>query len=84
MHYTFYKSEMLRKTFIKPLIWFDANKPLRSGWAWGQVYLQGGVTAFEATVGNGKLIAFGPEITFRAQSSGTFKLLFNQLYSSSK
>ncbi|CAG5018174.1 hypothetical protein DYBT9275_05947 [Dyadobacter sp. CECT 9275] len=66
---------------IKPLMWFDNATPLRSGWAWGQAYLQGGVTAFEAKVGNGKLFAFGPEITFRAQAYGTFRLLFNQLYS---
>ncbi|MEY3945522.1 MAG: hypothetical protein RJB03_228, partial [Bacteroidota bacterium] len=35
---------------------------------------------FEAKVGKGRLYAFGPEITFRAQSHGTFKLVFNQLY----
>jgi hypothetical protein len=75
-------SDAVSKGMIKPLMWFDSNKPLRSGWAWGQAYLQDGVTAFEANVGKGKLIAFGPEITFRAQSYGTFKLLFNQLYSS--
>jgi len=75
-------SEAVAKGVIKPLMWFDSNKPLRSGWAWGQAYLQDGVTAFEANVGKGKLIAFGPEITFRAQSYGTFKLLFNQLYTS--
>lgn len=23
MHYTFYKSGMLKKAFIKPLMWFD-------------------------------------------------------------
>jgi hypothetical protein len=74
-------SEAVSKGTIKPLMWFDSNKPLRSGWAWGQGYLQDGVAAFEASVGKGKLIAFGPEITFRAQSYGTFKLLFNQLYS---
>ncbi len=65
---------------VKPLAWFATNKPLRSGWAWGQAYLQDGVAAFVASVGNGKLYAFGPEITFRAQTHGTFKLLFNQLY----
>ena len=65
---------------IKPLAWFGNPAPLRSGWAWGQAYLQDGVTAFEAKVGQGKLLAFGPEITFRAQTHGTFKLLFNQLY----
>ena len=66
---------------IKPIAWFSSNKPLRSGWAWGQAYLQDGVAAFEAAVGQGKLYAFGPEITFRGQAHGTFKLLFNQLYS---
>jgi len=65
---------------IKPLMWFDSATPLRSGWAWGQAYLQDGVTAFEAKVGKGKLFAFGPEIAFRAQTHGTFKLIFNQLY----
>jgi hypothetical protein len=64
---------------IKPLAWFTDEPPLRSGWAWGQVYLKNGVTAFEAQVGKGKLITFGPEITFRGQSQGTFKLLFNEL-----
>ncbi len=65
---------------VKPLIWFATDKPLRSGWAWGQAYLKDGVTGFTATVGPGKFYAFGPEITFRGQSHGTFKLLFNQLY----
>ncbi|WP_205402744.1 M14 family metallopeptidase [Spirosoma taeanense] len=65
---------------VKPLAWFSSAHPLRSGWAWGQSYLQDGVTAFMAPVGSGKLYAFGPEITFRAQAHGTFKLLFNQLY----
>jgi len=65
---------------IKPLMWFENATPLRSGWAWGQAYLQDGVTAFEAKVGRGKLLAFGSEIVFRAQTHGTFKLLFNQLY----
>ncbi|WP_343854667.1 M14 metallopeptidase family protein [Algoriphagus jejuensis] len=65
---------------IKPLAWFGAEPPLKSGWAWGQQYLKNGVTAFEAQIGKGKLYAYGPEITFRAQSHGTFKMLFNNLY----
>jgi len=65
---------------IKPIAWFSADRPLKSGWGLGQAYLKNGVTAFEALIGKGKLYAFGPEITFRAQSQGTFKLLFNQLY----
>jgi hypothetical protein len=66
---------------VKPVAWFTTDKPLRSGWAWGQAYLKDGVAAFEAPVGKGTFYAFGPEITFRAQSHGTFKLLFNGLYS---
>lgn len=65
---------------VKPLAWFGNEAPLRSGWAWGQQYLKNGVVAFEAQVGKGKLYAYGPEITFRGQSHGTFKMLFNGLY----
>jgi hypothetical protein len=69
---------------VKPIAWFSSPTPLRSGWAWGQAYLEDGVAAFVASVGKGKLFAFGPEITFRAQTHGTFKLLFNELYSTGK
>jgi hypothetical protein len=72
-------TDAISKGKIKPLMWFSNPRSLRSGWAWGQEYLQDGVAAFEAPVGKGKLYAFGPEITFRAQTHGTFKLLFNQL-----
>ena len=72
--------EAQTKGIIKPIAWFASDKTLRSGWAWGQSYLKNGVAAFDAQVGKGKLIAYGPEITFRAQTHGTFKLVFNQLY----
>lgn len=74
--------EEATKQQIKPLAWYGDDEALRSGWAWGQQYLKKGVAAFEAPVGKGKLFAYGPEITFRAQSHGTFKLLFNELYRS--
>jgi hypothetical protein len=76
--------DAIAKGHVTPLIWFASDKPLRSGWAWGQEYLHGGVTAFSAPVGKGKLFAFGPEIAFRSQTHGTFKFLFNQLYSDKK
>ena len=31
-------------------------------------------------MGQGRVFAFGPEITFRAQPHGTFKFLFNGIY----
>ncbi|MEO6237518.1 MAG: M14 metallopeptidase family protein [Vicinamibacterales bacterium] len=59
---------------------FDSPTPLRSGWAWGQHYLDGGVIAVEASVGKGRVVLYGAEILQRAQPHGTFKLLFNALY----
>jgi hypothetical protein len=34
----------------------------------------------ETKIGAGKLLLFGPEITFRAQPHATFKFLFNALH----
>ena len=62
------------------MAWFDSKDALRSGWAWGQHYLEGGTAAVEAQIGKGKVFLFGPEITFRAQPHGTFKFLFNSIY----
>jgi hypothetical protein len=65
---------------VRAVAWFADKAPLRSGWAWGQHYLEGGTAAVEASVGKGKVFLFGPEITFRAQPHGTFKFLFNGIY----
>jgi hypothetical protein len=65
---------------VRPVAWFGSSTPLRSGWAWGQHYLEGGIAVIEASVGKGKLVMYGPEIAFRGQPHGTFKLLFNGLY----
>lgn len=65
---------------VRRTAWFDEPRPLRSGWAWGQQYLQGAAAVVEATVGRGKLFLFGPLIAFRAHPHGTFKLLFNGIY----
>ena len=70
------------ETSIKAIATFDTDAPLRSGWAWGQKYLKGGVIAAEASVGKGRVVLFGPEILQRAQPHGTFKLLFNALFES--
>ena len=67
---------------VRAIAWYDSKTPLRSGWAWGQSYLENGVVAAEANVGKGKVLLFGPEILQRAQPHGTFKFLFNSLYSS--
>lgn len=65
---------------IRPVAWFDSDHPLRSGWAWGQSYLKDSVAVVDASIGKGRMILYGPEILFRAQPHGTFKLLFNGIY----
>jgi hypothetical protein len=65
---------------VRPVAWFDGPTPLRSGWAYGQGYLEGGVQVLEASIGSGRLYLFAPEITFRAQPHGTFKFLFNGIH----
>jgi len=65
---------------VSAVAWFPNATHLRSGWAWGQHYLEGGVSVAEASVGQGRLMMFGPEITFRGQPHGTFKFLFNGIY----
>jgi hypothetical protein len=61
------------------VIWFDGASPLMSGWAWGQQHLEGTTAVLEAALGNGRLVLYGPEIVWRAQTHGTFKLLFNAI-----
>ena len=65
---------------VKTVGWLSTDKPLRSGWAWGQQYLKGLVTALDVSYGKGKVFIFTPEITFRAQPHATYKFLFNGIY----
>ena len=60
--------------------WYADTTPLRSGWAWGQRYLDGTSAVVDAPIGKGHVLVFGPEINYRAQSHGTFKFLFNGIY----
>jgi hypothetical protein len=57
-----------------------APAPLRSGWARGADQLAGLPAAFDASVGAGRVIAFGPHVAFRAQSQATFRFLFNAIH----
>ena len=60
--------------------WYAGKETLDSGWALGQAYLDGGTAVAEANIGQGKVFVIGPEVTFRGQPHGTFKLLFNGLF----
>ena len=67
---------------VRRVGWFDSKTPLRSGWAWGQEYLEGGVAIIDARVGKGRLALFGPQVLFRGQPHGTFKFVFNGIVQS--
>jgi hypothetical protein len=68
---------------VKPVAWYDSAMPLRSGWAWGQQYLDQAVSIVDAPIGKGRVVLFGNEVNWRAQPHGTFKLLFNGIYAGS-
>jgi len=69
---------------VKPganaISWYDSAEPLRSGWAWGQKVLENAASVVEVDVGKGKMVLYGPEILFRSQPHGTYKLLFNGIF----
>jgi len=69
-----------RRSEVRPFVWFASQMPLRSGWALGQEQLKDMAAAVDVPLGSGHVVLFGPEITFRAQSHGTFKFLFNGIY----
>jgi len=64
----------------RAVAWYDREKPVHSGWGWGQSYLQGGVAIVETTLGKGHVFLFGPEITYRGEPHATFPFLFNAIY----
>jgi Zinc carboxypeptidase len=79
---TFRLTEGAASSPIKKVGWFDTKLPLRSGWAWGQEHLEGGVAIIDARVGKGRLALFGPQVLFRGQPHGTFKFVFNGIVQS--
>ena len=65
---------------VRAVAWFASPSPLRSGWAWGQKYLDKGIEMAETTVGKGRVLLFGNELTFRSQPHGSFRFFFNGLF----
>jgi hypothetical protein len=65
--------------------YFNADKPLLSGWILGGQFLKGTSVIAEEPAGKGRIVLFGFRPQYRAQSEVTYKFLFNALlYSSSK
>jgi hypothetical protein len=53
---------------------------LMSGWLVGEDIVEGTSAVLEAPVGQGRAVVLGFRVQHRAQSHGTYKLLFNSLY----
>jgi hypothetical protein len=53
---------------------------LRSGWLLGADIVAGRSSVVNAPFGKGRVVLLGLSVQHRAQSHGTFKLLFNSLY----
>jgi len=62
---------------LRTVAWYDDDDLLASGWAWGSKYINHTTAVAEANVGKGKVVLYGPEVTFRGQPHSTFKFLFN-------
>jgi hypothetical protein len=59
---------------------YTASQPLKSGWILGEPLLQNRAAIVDAPVGKGRAILIGFRPQFRAQTYGTFPVLFNSLY----
>jgi hypothetical protein len=65
---------------MRSVAWFPNAEPLRSGWAWGQKFLDKGIQIVEANVGKGRVLVFGNDLLFRTQPHGNYKFFFNGIY----
>ncbi len=59
---------------------YPHHDPLQSGWLIGPQYLFGKASLVEAGLGEGRIILIGFRPQLRAQTHGTFKILFNSIY----
>ena len=59
---------------------YPDENPLLSGWIYGDKLIRQKTSILEVPLGAGRVILFGIPVQFRAQSYGTFKLLFNAIF----
>jgi hypothetical protein len=56
-----------------------ADQVVASGWAAGTPAMAGHAAVVDASLGKGNVVLFGPRVQCRAQTVGTYKLLFNAI-----
>ena len=69
-------------SMTKTVVRFGDENPLRSGWIEGEEHIFNTIGAATVEYGEGKLVLLPLRIQRRAQTHGTFKLLFNPLINS--
>ena len=64
---------------MRPVAWFAGKSTLRSGWAWGQQYLDGGAAVASATLdGAGAAVRAGDHVPRAAARH--VQVLFNSIF----
>jgi len=84
----FYEEDPVFRTYLprnynetrKTPVVFGRRNLLLSGWLEGEDFLLRKSLVVDFTRGNGRIILIGPDIIHRAQSEGTYKLMFNALF----
>ena len=67
---------------VKAVATYPEFNPLMSGWLEGEKRIRQKTALLEAPLGEGRVVLFGFKPQHRGQSHGTFKLLFNAIFSS--
>lgn len=68
------------KREVRTVAKYPEDDPLMSGWIYGGAIIRQKSTIVDVPYGEGKIILLGFPVQNRAQSYGTFKLLFNSIY----
>ena len=76
----FYYSAAFDTTPENTIAYFSHNNLLMGGWIHGSELISGRTSVADVSFGGGRIILFGFRPQFRAQTVGTFKLLYNALY----